>query len=862
MVLTEEDVGITEFLRNHEPFEAILKQYMDDFIVNEIDKEGVVVEQNSLEVPRNLAKDKDKNEKNDVNPNLLKSESKTGENPGNTKSYSAEGLVSVEITDKKIQSDVPNSAVVSAGIDSGKSDVMDENSKHVKYEDTKADVDFSELGVVFPDDWKNLLTPLKEALESESSYTFPPTPDKGTRKTLHEWVRKNLPKYHSLTITSPNEEGLQSVEIRRGKSKDYREQKSRLKQHYNSDSTYVGYRDYVQCTLWKRGKDTMDALNDIARNLRINPDSLSTAGTKDRRGVTVQRIRVKGVSLFKLANVNKQRSSFGRNRNRCVALGDFEILRGKDAKHLRLGDLQGNRFTLVLRGVREVPQNLIEDAILNLKTYGFINYYGLQRFGSGASPTHHTGFALLRGDYKEACMRILTPLTIESVGVRGSISHKRQMTEKGLKDFTNGDIDAKTLLKILPKWMHNELKLVRSFATDEKENKDHDYHKAFCKLPRNMQMMYVHAVQSYLWNCMASKRVSMFNVGDSGREYAVQGDLVPLREGTSVFNASTIVRKVTKEEEVQRSIKITEIIIPVIGRTVPVPDGDVGQAVKDIMTKEKLDLSTVFNEYDTDLKGSYRRLITVPEDIQHRFEMYEKNDNRPLVRYGIDRFDNKKRMREDEDEAKQKKIKLNNNNNVSGSSGKILVDNKEKLSEKSVIRKPDESEAMETDEDKGTNGEIADEEKESNKNERETATATSRESQDLTTDKMDVVKAGEDCENLEVGRTKTDITTDETAIEDAGSQELSLNHGIDKKNVIPLDNKSEATQDNAEEMEKALIISFSLSLAAYATMLTRELTHKQTDTAHFRKLTAYHGTGNNKDVMSQRSEQKGTKSNN
>jgi tRNA pseudouridine13 synthase len=44
----------------------------------------------------------------------------------------------------------------------------------------------------------------------------------------------------------------------------------------------------------------------------------------------------------------------------------------------------------------------IEEAMSNLREKGFINYYGLQRFGSSSSvPTPEVGRALLLGQWKE-----------------------------------------------------------------------------------------------------------------------------------------------------------------------------------------------------------------------------------------------------------------------------------------------------------------------------------------------------------------------------------------------------------------------------------------------------------------------------
>ena len=70
-----------------------------------------------------------------------------------------------------------------------------------------------------------------------------------------------------------------------------------------------------------------------------------------------------------------------------IALGNFSY--AKDG--LQLGSLAGNAFTIVLRGLQ--PHNLeqVSSAATQLKEHGFVNYFGLQRFGSGSIGTHEVG---------------------------------------------------------------------------------------------------------------------------------------------------------------------------------------------------------------------------------------------------------------------------------------------------------------------------------------------------------------------------------------------------------------------------------------------------------------------------------------
>jgi tRNA(Glu) U13 pseudouridine synthase TruD len=48
-------------------------------------------------------------------------------------------------------------------------------------------------------------------------------------------------------------------------------------------------------------------------------------------------------------------------------------------------------------------------SLRHLKENGFINYYGMQRFGTGSISTHTVGQHILKADWKEAINLILKP---------------------------------------------------------------------------------------------------------------------------------------------------------------------------------------------------------------------------------------------------------------------------------------------------------------------------------------------------------------------------------------------------------------------------------------------------------------------
>jgi tRNA pseudouridine13 synthase len=70
-----------------------------------------------------------------------------------------------------------------------------------------------------------------------------------------------------------------------------------------------------------------------------------------------------------------------------ISVGNF----APSATPLRLGDLSGNLFTVVLRALDTRSRQNATAAVTALRGSGFINYFGLQRFGTGSAATHTIG---------------------------------------------------------------------------------------------------------------------------------------------------------------------------------------------------------------------------------------------------------------------------------------------------------------------------------------------------------------------------------------------------------------------------------------------------------------------------------------
>ena len=119
------------------------------------------------------------------------------------------------------------------------------------------------------------------------------------------------------------------------------------------------YPPYIHFTLQKTNRETQDALGHLARTLRVNVKDLSVAGTKDKRGVTVQRVSLKRngktvEDIWRLANCQNGRRSpkeaVTQRGERGIRVADLNYRKAS----LELGMLKGNAFVITLRWVIQV----------------------------------------------------------------------------------------------------------------------------------------------------------------------------------------------------------------------------------------------------------------------------------------------------------------------------------------------------------------------------------------------------------------------------------------------------------------------------------------------------------------------------
>jgi tRNA pseudouridine13 synthase len=129
-----------------------------------------------------------------------------------------------------------------------------------------------------------------------------------------------------------------------------------------------GAGEHLYLTVEKRGRTTAEVAAEIARELGARERDVGTAGLKDKRALSMQRISV-------LCRASPQEAL------RLQGRGFRVLAAARHGNKLRPGHLRGNRFRIVVRGV--VPEALSRARAIcaRLAEIGVANLFGPQRFG-------------------------------------------------------------------------------------------------------------------------------------------------------------------------------------------------------------------------------------------------------------------------------------------------------------------------------------------------------------------------------------------------------------------------------------------------------------------------------------------------
>lgn len=229
---------------------------------------------------------------------------------------------------------------------------------------------------------------------------------------------------------------------------------------------------YVHFTLWKYNWDTLRAIREISKRLRVSRKRFGFSGTKDKRAITTQRVSLWNVPIENLMKIK---------------IKDIEIRDPKyEKERINLGDLLGNRFTITIREIHKSENEIKENINATIKELNFKipGFFGLQRFGIQRPITHLVGKEILKKNFKEAVMLYLA-----------EYSQSESEKSRNARKFLLEKQDFREAIKIFPKNLSYEITMLNHLIKAK-----NDYIGALRKLPKKLRLMFIHAYQAYIFN--------------------------------------------------------------------------------------------------------------------------------------------------------------------------------------------------------------------------------------------------------------------------------------------------------------------------------------------------------------------------
>ncbi|ORY13865.1 pseudouridine synthase-like protein TruD/Pus7 [Clohesyomyces aquaticus] len=678
--------GITEYINpNDLGFSGVLKQRYTDFLVNEILPSGRVLRLMSVGLVGGENEKKERGENGKIEG---KREEKIAEKADTGSKYGAEKLPGAAKEDLE---DLPVPA---------EAEKVDETSDGEKPTAERIPIPEKDLMLLY-----DILTeitveqiellvqklrshPDAKGKKFDAVVSKHPILDKGDRTTVHETLRRVFP---SLLESSMDPDQRMRFRARppmeRGKKNRDRNKNKNDRSQGVGDRLRgkVGWEErggeYLHFTLYKENKDTMEVIGFMASKTS-GMNNYGYAGTKDRRACSVQRVSVKRQTAERMIGLGRSLWN--------SAIGDFEY----QNQGLDLGDLAGNEFTITLRDCHfenedgmnhiqrlQLANQVLSKSVLEVSEKGFINYFGLQRFGSFSATTDSVGQKLLRGDFEAAIDDILvySESAVEAYDNKDPnptilVSQDDRERAKAIRIWkTIGDSEA--ALRLMPKRFSAERNIIQHLGSKNKATGDRrtDYQGALRTIQRRLLTMYVHAYQSLVWNVAAGKRWTMFG----GK--VVEGDLVLVREhkdkekgekmdldtvdqdGEIVINPSGADSAIKDEDRFERARPLSkdeaesgkytayDVVLPQPGFDVEYPKNAIGDYYKEFMASErggKLDPYDMRRKWkDVSLSGGYRKFLARPltpmefevkEYVQDGEQLVETDLQRVVREQGID----------------------------------------------------------------------------------------------------------------------------------------------------------------------------------------------------------------------------------
>ncbi|XP_009865399.1 PREDICTED: pseudouridylate synthase 7 homolog-like protein [Apaloderma vittatum] len=465
----------------------------------------------------------------------------------------------------------------------------------------KGNADYRELCRLVTEKETSAFFKFLDAKLEKSTFSFEPDGNKEHRKTVHHFINRKFGKLletKSFAVTNVNDQQNMSIMVR------FREKSSSRKR------PACGFQEkqdlYTAFTLQKENLETLEAISFLAAELGVLPSDFSYTGIKDKKAITYQPMVVKKVTPERLKEIGSKMEKKGMKIHNVHST----------CQHLRLGQLKGNHFDILVRDLKHHSHDSsadlkerISEAMENVKTKGFVNYYGPQRFGQGQSvQTDQIGLALLNEEMVKAVKLFFTPEDTDD-------------PVNNAKRYFLQTEDAKGALVMLPEFKVREKMLLRAL---NRYGVNHEgCTKGWLNIPHSMRIFYVHAYCSKIWNEAASYRLKIYG------SKVVEGDLVFSEENHESISLNDKVHVVTAPEEASNKYSINQVVLPMVGHSIKYPNNKVGQWYHERLSKDDLQMCKFrVSPLQLNIPGCYRPIL---KNVQNLSYFLEGSENRTEI---------------------------------------------------------------------------------------------------------------------------------------------------------------------------------------------------------------------------------------
>ncbi|MDB5294704.1 MAG: truD [Phycisphaerales bacterium] len=334
----------------------------------------------------------------------------------------------------------------------------------------------------------------------------------------------------------------------------------------------AGEGEHVYFEIQKVGVPTFDAVDRIARALRVSAREVGYAGLKDARAVTRQVLSIAGVTEDAVMGLSVP--------------GVTVLWAARHGNKLRLGHLAGNRFAIKIRGVTPTDVVKLDPVMAELERRGMPNYFGEQRFGRRGD-NDRLGAALVAGDDLGVLKLLLgTPVARMDDG----------QTHQARALFDKGDYEA--AMKAMPRRHGMERRVLARFIKTGRAD------AAVRTIDDRIRRLWVSALQSRLFNEVLAARAGTI-------DKLVDGDLAWKHDSGAVFAVTDAAAEQPRCDAFEVSPSG-----PLVGYRMTMPAGEALRAEEESFAARGLKPDDFRRTGDLKVKGARRPLRVKPTDCK------------------------------------------------------------------------------------------------------------------------------------------------------------------------------------------------------------------------------------------------------